>query len=244
MTRDPIAESPSLPPGWNPSRSGPDEPLRMALFASGGGTNVQAILDACKEGRIFGRVVAVVSNRPDAYALERARRAGVAAIAVDHRSFSSRAEHERAMLEAICDLRPHVAILAGYMRMVTPYFLRAFRDPVTGMPGVINIHPADTRAYQGTKGYEFALGLLEKHPVRLERTFVTVHFVDEGMDTGPIIRKMPVPVLPDDTLETLKARGLAVEHRLYPEVLDALARGRVRMEDGRVVLVGDERSGQ
>ncbi len=208
----------------------------MALFASGSGTNVQAILDACEAGRIHGQVVAVVSNKPGAFVLERAGRAGVAAFLVDHRAYPTRAEHEQAMLQAICDTRPHIAVLAGYMRIVTPYFLRAFRDPVTGLPGVINIHPADTRAYQGTRGYEFALGLLPEHPRRLEQTLVTVHFVDEGMDTGPVIRQATVPVLPDDSIETLKARGLAVEHRLYPEVLDLLARGKVRMVEGRVIV--------
>ncbi len=208
----------------------------MALFASGSGTNVQAILDACEAGRIHGQVVAVVSNKPGAFVLERAGRAGVAAFLVDHRAYPTRAEHEQAMLQTICGTRPHIAVLAGYMRIVTPYFLRAFRDPVTGLPGVINIHPADTRAYQGTRGYEFALGLLPEHPRRLEQTLVTVHFVDEGMDTGPVIRQATVPVLPDDSIETLKARGLAVEHRLYPEVLDLLARGKVRMVEGRVIV--------
>ncbi len=224
-----------LPQGWDVRRR-PGEPLRLAVFVSGSGTNLQAILDACARRAIACQVVAVVSNREDAYGLVRARKAGVFSVAVSHRKYRSRHDHERAMLEAIAHTRPQLAVLAGYMRLVTPYFLEAFRNPDTGLPGVVNIHPADTRAYQGTKGYEFALGLLPEHPKRLETTYVTVHFVDEGMDTGPIIAQRSVPVLPHDTLETLKERGLAVEHELYPQVLGWIADGRVRLVDGRVIV--------
>lgn len=215
--------------------------LRLAVFVSGGGSNLQAILDACTDPGFPAEVVSVVANEPGAGGLERARRAGVAALAVDHRDFGSRRQHERAILDQLEPYRPELAVLAGYMRLVTPVLLAAFADPAAGRPGVINIHPADTRAYQGAHGYEFAMGLLQSHPERLDETRITVHFVDAGMDTGPIIRQARVPVYPDDTLADLRRRGLAVEHRLYPQVIRLLAEGRVQVVDGRVLIDGRQR---
>lgn len=119
------------------------------------------------------------------------------------------------------------------MRLVTSTLLDHFRSD--GRLGVLNIHPADTRAYQGTHGYEFALGLTPQSNSRLAATTISVHFVDEGMDTGPLVAQAPVVVHPDDDLEDLKARGLAVEHQLYPRVVDDVVRGRVRLEGGQVV---------
>jgi phosphoribosylglycinamide formyltransferase-1 len=227
---------PRLPEGWDVRRESVRDELRLVVLASGSGSNLEAILEACGRGEIHAEVVCVVSNNPTALALVRAREHGVSAVALDHRGYGSRVEHEAAILERVAELRPQVAVLAGYMRLVTPFFLEAFRDPETGRPGVINIHPADTRAYQGTHGYEFALGLLGGSK-RLDETKVTVHFVDEGMDTGPIIKQARVAVRPDDDLESLKKRGLAVEHRLFPEVIDLLARDRLRLENGRVEIV-------
>lgn len=215
--------------------------LRLAVFVSGGGSNLQAILDACAAPDFPAVTVAVVANEPAAGGLERARRAGVAALAIDHREFGSRQQHEREILRRLEPYRPELAVLAGYMRLVTPVLLEAFADPAAGRPGVINIHPADTRAYQGAHGYEFAMGLLQAHPERLDETRITVHFVDAGMDTGPIIRQARVPVYPDDALDDLRRRGLAVEHRLYPRVIRLLAEGRVRVAGGRVLIDGRER---
>lgn len=228
-----------LPEGWDVRRR-PDEKLRLLVLASGGGTNLQAILDACQKEEIYCEVCAVVSNKPDAYSLVRASNHDVPGLLIDHRKHASRRDHEMAILERTAPLRPHMAVLAGYMRLVTPLLLNAFKNHETGLPGVVNIHPADTRAYQGAHGYEFAMGLLPHHPDRLEKTFITVHFVDEGMDTGPVILKEPVPILPDDTLETLRTRGLAVEHRVFPEALSLLASGRVRILDNEAVI-DDER---
>ncbi len=212
--------------------------MRLAVLASGSGTNLQAILDACREPAFPAEVAAVASNVPGAQALARAARAGVPAVCVPHRGQPGREAHERAVLEA---LAPHgpcgLLVLAGYMRVLSPLVLRAFRRP-DGLPGVVNIHPADTRAYQGAHGYEFALGLVPGRPARLAETRVTVHFVDEGVDTGPIIAQRPVEVRPGDDLEALRARGLGVEHRLYPEAIRWIAEGRVRLEGGRVLVDG------
>jgi len=209
---------------------------RIAIFISGGGTNMEAIVKACKEGRVPAEPVVVVSNNPDAYGLVRADNLGVPSIVVDHREFEDRVEHEKEVVRRLEAFAPiDLVCLAGYMRVVTPYLLDHFYNKKLGLPGVINIHPADTRAYQGTHGYEFALGLIPNSE-RLDRTWITVHFVDPGVDTGPVIKQEPVDVHPDDTLDTLRERGLKVEHRIYPEVVRLYVEGKIRLEDGVVTI--------
>jgi phosphoribosylglycinamide formyltransferase-1 len=209
------------------------------VLVSGSGSNLEALLAACDAGFVAARVVAVVSDVPDAGGLERARRRGVPALGIDRRAFKRRADHEQAILEALAPFDPRLAVLAGYLRIVTPVLLHHFNDRAAGRLGVVNIHPADTRAYQGVHGYEFALGLTPGAPARLDRTRITTHFVDEGMDTGPVIAQAEVPVHPDDTLDDLKARGLAVEHQLLPRVVDQVARGLVALGPDRQVLRQD-----
>ena len=214
------------------------EKLRLAVFVSGSGSNFQAIAEHCRNPGYPAEVAVVVSNNTGAYALERARALGVPALVVDHRDFGSRAEHEKEILKRLKPFAPRLAVLAGYMRVVTPVLLDAFAEKMKGLPGVVNIHPADTRAYQGIHGYEYALGLLPERPARLPRTWITVHFVDAGVDTGPIIRQEPVDVLPGDDLASLKRRGLEVEHRIYPEVIEWIATGRVGLDGKRVLIDG------
>lgn len=202
---------------------------------------MQAIARNCQSGAIDATVAVVVSNEPDASGIEKADALGIPAVVVDHRGYGSREEHERAILAAIEPYETSLAVLAGYMRIVTPVLLDRFHDAARGLPGVINIHPADTAAYQGTHGYEFAMGLTPG-AARLVETKVTVHFVDSGMDTGPVIRQRTVPILPDDSLDDLKKRGLAQEYELYSEVIQLLAEDRVRVKDGRVVVDEKERA--
>lgn len=212
-----------------------NQSLRIALLASGSGSNLEVILRGCKDETISATPVAVISNNPKAYALERARRFELPAIVVDHREYTSRQAHEAKMLEALEPYEPELLVLAGYMRIVTPHLIDAFNERhAPGLPGVMNIHPADTTQYQGAHGYEFALGLLPDHPERLEETKITVHFVDAGVDTGPIIAQRAVPVRPDDTLESLRDRGLAIEHQLYPECVDLYAQNKLVLIDGEV----------
>jgi len=193
---------------------------------------MEAICAAASAGLVGVRVVVVVSDEPGALGLVRAARRGIPALLVDRGLYASRGDHERAILEALGPYAPRMAVLAGYMRIVTPVLLEHFNGD--GRLGVVNVHPADTRAYQGVHGYEFAFGLTKKGP-RLAETLITVHFVDEGMDTGPVIAQARVPVHPDDTLDELKARGLAVEHQLLPRMVDRVARGLVRLEHNRVL---------
>lgn len=213
-----------------------DERLRLAVFISGSGTNLQALIDACARPDFPAQVVVVVSNNPEAHGLTRAAKASIPTVCVPHRGFKSRGEHEAEILRQIEPYSPRVIALAGYMRVVTPVLIDHFNDTARGLPGVVNIHPADTRAYQGAHGYEFALGLIEGAK-RLAETWITVHFVDSGVDTGIIIAKAPVSVLPNDTLESLRERGLKVEHRLYPEVIRMLAEGRLQIRNGAVEIL-------
>jgi phosphoribosylglycinamide formyltransferase-1 len=216
---------------------GDTDRLRIAILASGSGSNLEAVVRACLEGRVAADAVAALSNRPDALALERARRLGVPAIVADHRALPDRQSHEERIIELLEPFAPHLVVLAGYMRIVTATLIERYHGRfAAGLPGVMNIHPADTRAYQGAHGYEFALGLAKGHRDRLSETKITVHFVDSGVDTGPIIAQRTVPVLPDDTLETLRGRGLEVEHQLYPECVELYARRRLEVV-GRTVRV-------
>jgi len=210
--------------------------LRLGVFVSGGGTNLQSIIDNCKEPDFPARIVVVVSNKAEAYGLKRAEQAGIPTVCVPHKGFKKREEHEREIVKQIQPYNVEAVALAGYMRVVTSYLLDAFYNHDRGLPGVINIHPADTNAYQGAHGYEFAMGMLEEHPHRLEETKITVHFVDAGVDTGPIIKQAPVPVLPADSIDDLRARGLKVEHQVYPEVIRLYAEGRLKLENKQVII--------
>ncbi|MDP8223006.1 MAG: phosphoribosylglycinamide formyltransferase [Candidatus Lernaella stagnicola] len=212
--------------------------LKLAVFLSGGGSNFEAIAENCAAGKIACEVVVVFSNRADAYGLERARKFGIDTVCLDDREFPSRAAHEAASREALAPFKFDLIVLAGYMRLMTAAFIADYRLKKFDLPGVINIHPADTAVYQGVHGYEFAMGLTKKGP-RLTETKISVHFIDAGMDTGPLIAQRPVPVLPEDDLDAVKERGLAVEWELYSAVLDAIARGKVRVQDGRYTIVDD-----
>jgi len=213
------------------------EKLRLGVFISGGGTNLQSIIDSCKQTDFPARVAVVVSNKAGAYGLKRAEQAGIPAVCVPHKGFKTREEHEREIVKRIRPYNLEAVALAGYMRVVTGYLLDSFYNHERGLPGVINIHPADTNAYQGAHGYEFAMGMLAEHPRRLEETRITVHFVDKGVDTGAIIKQAPVPVLPEDTIDDLRARGLKVEHQVYPEVIRLYAEGKLKLEDRKVIIL-------
>ncbi len=196
---------------------------RLGVLVSGGGTNLQAIIDAVEAGRLPGVEIAVVaSNRPGAGALARAERHRIPTLTLDHRSHPDRDSFDQALARELEERRVELVVLAGFMRVLGPSFLRRF-------PGrVVNIHPALLPAFPGTHGQRQAL----EHGVRFSGC--TTHFVDEGTDTGPIILQAVVPVLPGDTEETLAARILAEEHRIFPETLRLWAEGRLILEGRRV----------
>jgi len=210
-----------------------NKPLAIAVLVSGRGTNLQAILDAIKEGRLTARVVAVVSDNPRAYALERAQKAGVPAFTLLPADFSSKEEYEEALVQLCKQQGAEAVALAGYMRILGPKFLQAFPSRV------VNIHPSLLPSFPGLRAQKQALD----YGVRYSGC--TVHFVDEGVDSGPIILQAVVPVLPEDTEESLSERILLQEHRLYPKALQLLAEGRLLIEGRRVKILdaagGNER---
>jgi phosphoribosylglycinamide formyltransferase 1 len=190
-------------------------PLALGVLVSGNGTNLQAILNAIAAGSLAARVACVISNRPEAKALERARAAGVPALAIAHKSFASREEFDRAVVRALREHGVEWIALAGFMRLLTRELLGAF-------PGrIINIHPSLLPAFPGLEAQRQAL----EHGVKV--TGCTVHFVDGGLDSGPIIAQRAVPVLPGDDLALLSERIHVAEHELYVEVLRAIASGSV-----------------
>lgn len=197
---------------------------RIAVLASGEGTNLEAILEAAERGAIGGEVALVVSDRQAAPALERARRRGVRALFLDPRLYRGREEYDGALLAELERARIDLAALAGFMRLLSP-------APVRALAGrIMNTHPSLLPAFPGTSGVEEALA----HGVKV--TGCTVHFVDEGLDTGPIIMQESVPVLQGDTLETLRRRIQAAEHRIYPRAIDLFCRGRLRVEGRRCFI--------
>lgn len=192
---------------------------RVAVLASGSGTNLQALLD---DTSTVYEVVVVLTNRPQAGALDRAAAADVSTEVLPHRGFPSRDAYDAALVAALEPYRVDWVVLAGFMRILTPTFLDAY-------PGrVLNIHPALLPAFPGLDGAAQAL----EYGVRVAGC--TVHLVDAGTDTGPIVAQAAVPVLPGDTLDTLKARILRQEHQLLPQVVRWAAEGRVELAGRRV----------
>jgi len=200
--------------------------MRIGVFASGNGTNLQALIDTLHVPvEVPVEIVVVVSDRRTAYALQRARRAGIPTEIVRVQDYPTREAFDSAMSEVVEAYRVELLVLAGFMRIFQPAFVRKYAGRI------VNIHPALLPSFPGMHGIRDAL----EYGVKV--TGVTVHFVDEGMDTGPIIAQVPVFVEPDDTEESLAARIHAVEHRLYPEVVLAIAEGRVQIEGRRVRIL-------
>jgi phosphoribosylglycinamide formyltransferase 1 len=208
--------------------------IRIAVLASGGGTNLQALLDACAARRIDGEVAVVLSNVPGAGALERARRAGVATEVATSQGAADRAAFDRALVQRLRPYAPDLVCLAGYMRLLGPEFLRAFGPtPATrGCPRIMNVHPGLLPSFPGLHAQRQCLAYGARF------AGCTVHFVDEGTDTGPIIAQAVVPVLPDDDEAALAARILAEEHRIYPQAVAWFAAGRLALEGRRVIVRG------
>ncbi len=198
--------------------------IRVAVLVSGSGTNLQAIVDRAAKGDLPIEVACVISNRSDAYALERARKHGITALHLDHRLFSGREAYDAALVATLREYQVELVVLAGFMRIVTPVLLDAFPQ------AVINIHPALLPAFPGLDAQRQALD----YGVKVSGC--TVHFVDQGTDTGPIILQAPVPVMENDTEETLSARIRQEEHRLYPEAVRLFAEGRLTV-NGRQVTI-------
>ena len=205
--------------------------LSILVCVSGGGTNLQALIDAVRDGRIQNtRIAGVISNNRSAYALERARQNGIDAVCVSPKDFADRAAFNRAFLEKVDEYAPDLIVLAGFLVNIPPEMIRRYPNRI------INIHPSLIPSFCGTGYYG-----LKVHEAVLERgvkvTGATVHFVDEGTDTGPIILQKSVEVQPDDTPKSLQQRVMEeAEWILLPKAIDLIAAGRVEVVDGKAVI--------
>jgi len=199
-------------------------PLKIAVLVSGRGSNLQAIIDAIESGKINGKIEVVISNKEDAYALERAKRHNIEGIFIDSSSYKNKDDYDRAIITILEKKDIGLVCLAGFMRILTPYFVNKYKRRI------INIHPSLLPAFPGLEAQKKALDYGVKF------TGATVHFVDEGVDSGPIIIQAVVPVLDTDTPEILSERILKEEHRIYPEAIKAFAEGRIVVKGRRIVI--------
>ncbi|MCL5885093.1 MAG: phosphoribosylglycinamide formyltransferase [Deltaproteobacteria bacterium] len=205
-----------------------DRPV-IAVLISGSGSNLQAIIDSSEKGEIPGRVGIVISNKADAYGLVRAKKHGIPTEVINHRDFPTREEFDNRLVEILRKSGAELVCLAGFMRVLTPVFVRAFSNRI------LNIHPALLPSFPGTHGPKQALD----HGVRFSGC--TVHFLDEGVDTGPIVVQAVVPVYDDDTEETLAARILVQEHKIYPMAIRLFFQGKLKIVGRRVRVEGEPR---
>ncbi len=193
--------------------------LKLAVFISGGGSNLQAIIDACQDADFPAKIEVVLSNTPDAYGLERAKDAGIPRIIVDHRNFETRADFENAITEELQDYDVDLICLAGFMRILTADFVNAWPEQI------INTHPALLPRHGGKGMYGEHVHKAVLKAGELE-SGCSIHYVIPDVDQGPVILQRSVPVLPGDTAETLAARVLTEEHKAYPEAIRNIAQQR------------------
>ena len=196
----------------------------IAICCSGEGTNLQAIIQAIRRGRLKARIGVVVSDNPAAGAIRRAVRAKILPVVIDPRRFASREAFDRALSRVVEKRQARLIVLAGFMRLLSPWFVRRYRNRI------LNIHPALLPAFPGCRGVRDAL----RHGVKV--TGVTVHLVDEKVDHGPILLQAAVPIREGDTEERLLARVHRVEHRLYPQAIRQILEGRVKVVGRRAVI--------
>lgn len=211
-------------------------PLRVAVLASGRGSNLQAVIDAIEAGQVHAKIVAVISNKKDAVALERSRKHGLPDIFVDPKPFAGRPDareaYDHALLDVLSKHHAELVLLAGYMKIVTAVLVNAYANRM------MNIHPSLLPSFPGLEVQKKAIDW------GCKLTGCTVHFVTEGVDEGPIILQAAVPILDHDTPETLAARILVQEHKIYPRAVQLFAEGRLRVEGRRVSIEGAKPDGE
>lgn len=200
---------------------------RIVVLISGSGTNLQAIMDDCLAANHPGEVVAVVSNKADAYGLVRAQQMHIATEIVDHKSFADRDSYDQALMQTIDQFQPDLVVLAGFMRILTPSFVQHFSGKL------LNIHPSLLPKYQGLHTHQRAIDAGDSEHG------VSVHFVTEELDGGPVILQAKVPVFPEDDAEELAARVHQQEYRIYPLVVRWFCQKRLQMHAGVALLDGN-----
>lgn len=200
--------------------------INIGVLASGSGSNLQAIIDQIEKGQLPAEIKIVISNNPDAYALKRCSKHAIPIRVASHLDFRKREDFDGQMASILKSYDVELVVLAGFMRVLTPAFLRAF--PMK----IMNIHPALLPAFPGTHVQQKAL----EYGVKFSGC--TVHFIDEGVDTGPVIIQAVVPVYDDDTVDTLSARILKEEHRIYPLAIRFYAEGKLKIKGHKVLING------
>lgn len=203
------------------------KPLQLAVLASGRGSNLQAIMEAIQNGEVNAKINVVISDKSDAFALERAHLQGIPSSSVNPKEHASKEAFEEAVLKIVREFSCDYIVLAGFMRILTPFFVRE-----AGIP-ILNIHPSLLPSFQGLHAQLQAI----EYGVRYSGC--TVHFVDDGVDTGPIIKQAVVPVYPSDDEETLTQRILVEEHKIYPQVIGLLCQGRIKRVGRKVIILGE-----
>jgi len=203
--------------------------LKLAVFASGRGSNFQSIIDHIKSGDIAAEVKLLISDRQDAGALKRAEHEEIENIFINPAHFETKADYEEELIGLLKGAGVELVILAGYMRILSPVFVKEFKNQI------INIHPSLLPAFKGLDAQKQAVDYGVKY------SGCTVHFVDQGMDTGPIIKQAVVEVKENDSADDLAARILKEEHRIYPEAVQLIAEGRVKIEGRKVKILKEEK---
>ena len=193
-------------------------PCRLVVLISGSGSNLQAIIDACARGEIKAEIAAVISNKADAYGLERAKNAGIQTRVLSHKDFDSREAYDAELMDIIDNFEPNLVVLAGFMRILTPSLVQKFKGKM------LNIHPSLLPKYQGLNTHQRAIDAKD------DVHGVSVHFVTEELDGGPVVLQAKVPVLENDTAETLAQRVHQQEHIIYPLVVKWFSEQRLKME--------------
>lgn len=198
------------------------------MLISGSGTNLQAIIDKAEAGYMPVRIACVISDKEQAVGLERAKKHGIPAYFIDPKQYTSRKEHEEAIIGIVSAADVELIVLAGYMRILTPHIISHYRNRI------INIHPSLLPSFPGTDGY----GDAWRYGVKVSGC--TAHLVDEGCDSGPIIVQAINPIEENDTLESFKERGLKIEHQVLPDAIKLFCEGRLLVEGRKVRILGKE----
>jgi phosphoribosylglycinamide formyltransferase 1 len=198
--------------------------INIGVLVSGRGTNLQAIIEAIEEGKIEGKIKIVVSDNLDAYALKRAEQHNIETKYINHKEFKNREDYDKKIVETLENKEVELVVLAGYMRILSSYFIKAYKNKI------INIHPALLPSFPGLRAQKQAV----EYGVKISGC--TVHFVDEGMDSGPIILQSAVEVSEDDTEESLAERILKEEHQIYSQAIQLFSQGRLIIK-GRKVFI-------
>lgn len=200
------------------------EQTPIAVLVSGGGTNLQSLIDRIEQGLVPARIALVLSNTPEAYGLVRAQKHGLPTAVVPHSDFPNRESHDRAVVDAIRSAGAEAVVLAGYMRLLSAHFIQCFPQRI------LNIHPALLPAFPGLHGQQQAAD----YGVKLAGA--TVHIVDEALDSGPIVLQAALPTVGGEDAQTLAQRILRLEHRIYPQAVKWLAEGRLYVQGRQVVV--------